>query len=134
MITENDEHQFVAMDHCSICGEVTGIVMQSKFTEKGRPLHEMSKEVCTSLTPCDKCKEKAKELGGIWCYEGVRGEHHPEPTGRIVMLTRDCVQRIFDKAVLEIADDFGYLIFEPELFEHIMKHSEANNAGERERR
>lgn len=124
MITEDDNHQFVAMNHCPICEEVVGIAMQTRFTKDGRPLHKMPKDVCISLTPCDKCKEKAKELGGVWVYEGRHGRRHPEPTGRILMLTRDCVQRIFDKAVLEIADDFGYLIFEPELFEYIMKHSE----------
>ena len=129
MIKEDDKHQFVAMDHCPICGEVVSLVVQTSFTEEGQPLHEMPKDVCTSLTPCEKCKKKAKDFGGVWCYEGRHGRNHPEPTGRIVMLTRDCVQRIFDKAALEIADDFGYLIFEPELFSRFIKHSETESAG-----
>lgn len=126
MITEDDKHQFVAMDHCPICGEVVSIVMQTKFTSKGRPLHEMSKDVCTSLVPCDKCKEKAKELGGIWCYEGAQDGNGLDLTGRIGMLTRDCVQRMFNVDALKLADRFGYLILEPELFGRIMEHSEVN--------
>ena len=134
MITEDDKHQFVAMDHCSICGEVTGIAMQTRFTKDGRPLHEMPKDVCTSLTPCDKCKEKAKELDGVWCYEGGHEGRRPEPTGRIVMLSRESVQRVFNEDVIKTADEFGYLMLEPELFSLFMNTSEANNAGERERR
>lgn len=118
---EDNEHQFAAMNRCPICGEIVGIVMQTRFTQDGQPLLEMPEEVCTSLTPCDKCKEKAKELDGVWIYEGRREGHHPEPTGRILMLTRDCVQRVFNEDVLKIADEFGYLIFEPKLFDRFMK-------------
>lgn len=92
-------------------------------------MHEMSKNVCTSLTPCEKRKKEAKDLGGVWCYEGEQGRHHLELTGRIVMLTRDCVQRVFNEGVLKAADEFGYLILEPELFDRILKHFEADNAG-----
>lgn len=127
-MTEDDKHQFVAMNHCPICEEVVGIAMQTRFTKDGRPLHEMPKNVCISLTPCDKCKEKAKELSGVWVYEGRHGGRHPEPTGRILMLTRDCVQRVFNEDVLKIADEFGYLLFEPELFSRFIEHSEVKSA------
>lgn len=129
MITKDDKHQFIAMDHCPICGEEVGLVLQTTFTREGRPLHEMSKDICTSFTPCEKCEKEAKELGGVWCYEGEQGSCSPKPTGRVVMLTRDFVQRMFNDDTLKAADKFGYLVFESKLFDYIIKRYKVDNAG-----
>ena len=50
-----------SMDTCFYCGEVTGVALMGKISTKDNHDVEAPRYVCSSVTPCDKCKEKYKD-------------------------------------------------------------------------
>lgn len=77
-----------SMDICFYCGEVTGIALMGKLPgDKEAPRH-----CCTSVEPCDKCKEKYKDY--VLIVE-MPNEEKPTPTGRWFALKKEALQPEF---------------------------------------
>lgn len=71
---------------CFYCGQETGeIALLGAHYDGEAPMR-----MCTSLEPCDECKEKFK--GAVLVVEARRDEHNkPIPTGRWVAIKKECV-------------------------------------------
>ena len=77
-----------SMDCCFYCGEVTGIALMGKISSKDNPDVEAPRQVCTSIEPCDKCKEKYKDY--VLMVEAKSSDpKNPEPTGRWFALKKE---------------------------------------------
>jgi hypothetical protein len=75
---------------CILCGEPTGIALESCKNDKESICIENSKEwneapekVVTSLEPCDSCNEKYKDKFVIFIMEGDK------PSGEYILLDKE---------------------------------------------
>lgn len=78
-----------SMDCCFYCGEVTGIALMGKLKND----EEAPKECCTSLEPCDKCKEKYK---GYLLLVEIK-EDKSGPTGRWSAIPKIYIDKSFQE-------------------------------------
>lgn len=77
-----------SMDTCFYCGEVTGIALMGKISTKDNHDVEAPRYVCSSVTPCDKCKEKYKDY--VLMVEAKSSDSkNPQPTGRWFALKKE---------------------------------------------
>ncbi len=71
---------------CFYCGQETGDIAILGANYDG----EAPRHMCTSLEPCDECKEKFKDT--VLVIEARRDERDkPIPTGRWVAIKKECV-------------------------------------------
>lgn len=83
-----------SMGVCFWCGEDDGtIALPGRLPGDA----EAPRRAVWSMEPCAKCK--ANMALGITLME-ANGDTKPEPTGRWVVVTEDCVRRLFNDDVL----------------------------------
>lgn len=86
---------------CFYCGEETGEIALLGAAYKGEaPTH-----MCTSLKPCDKCKEEYKDYVLI-----VEAEEDSQPTGRWFAIKKEIVNVPNDGVMLMHIDEFSSVI------------------------
>lgn len=77
-----------SMDVCFYCGEVTGIALMGKISTKDNHDVEAPRYCCSSVTPCDKCKEKYKDY--VLMVEAKSSDpKNPQPSGRWFALKKE---------------------------------------------
>jgi hypothetical protein len=77
-----------SMDTCFYCGEVTGIALMGKISNKDNPDVEAPRYCCSSVKPCDKCAEKYKDY--VLMVEAKSSDSkNPQPTGRWFVLKKE---------------------------------------------
>ena len=114
MIRDDEEHQFVAMDHCIYCGEVKQLVMQTHFTKDGRPLEKMKQDVCTGPEPCDACKKKGEEEGSVLLVESDGKSFGP----RYIKIKREAVK---GEEFIKCMEEHGFLLCDSETMNQLTK-------------
>lgn len=73
-----------SMDCCFYCGEPKSILLMGKLKDDT----EAPRECCTSIEPCDKCKEKYKDY--VLAVEKERDES-AVPTGRWMAIRKEVI-------------------------------------------
>lgn len=97
---------------CFWCGAPDGTVVIPGLL-KGDA--EAPHQAVWSMDPCDKCKENMAL--GITLMEATLGPtNKPEPTGRWVVVTEDCVNRNFDPMAAAQTLRHRKAFLEPEVF------------------
>lgn len=86
---------------CFYCGEETGEIALLGAAYKGEaPMH-----MCTSLEPCDKCKEKYKDYVLV-----VEAGENSQPTGRWFAIKKEYVNVPNDGVVLAHIEYFSSIV------------------------
>lgn len=92
-----------ALDCCFYCGKEVGIILCGKLkNDEKAPMH-----VCSSVEPCDECKEKYKD-----CCLIVEKEPEGEPTGRWIAIPKEhIVEEMRDNSVMfTTIDTFNQIV------------------------
>ena len=77
-----------SMDCCFYCGEVTGIALMGKISNKYNHDVEAPHQCCTSVKPCKKCAEKYKDY--VLMVEAKSSDpKNPQLTGRWFALKKE---------------------------------------------
>ena len=83
-----------SMDVCFYCGEVTGIALMGKISTKDNHDVEAPRYCCSSVTPCDKCKEKYKDY--VLMVEAKSSDpKNPQPSGRWFALKKEVLNPVY---------------------------------------
>ncbi len=98
-----------SMTVCFYCGEATGIALMGKL--KGDV--EAPKQICNSIEPCDKCKEKFK--GYTLLVE--KPSEDENPTGRWVAVKKEAITPEFR--------EYPIMFMLPDEFENLINQKEA---------
>ncbi len=111
-----------SMGVCFWCGNNDGtILLPGKLPGDAEAPHRM----CATYEPCPKCAEKfsagvhiieAHETAQHDGHAALRGKY---PTGRMVVIKREAVLRIFDPEMARAAIGCGKALMEPSCFEQL---------------
>ena len=93
-----------SIDVCFYCGESKGIILFGKL--KGDT--EAPRECCTSVEPCDKCKEKYNDY--LLIVEKPSEEE--DPTGRWFAIKKGAVPAAYAKSrvAFMLSEDFENIV------------------------
>ena len=93
-----------SIDICFYCGESKGIILFGKL--KGDA--EAPRECCTSVEPCDKCKEKYNDY--LLIVEKPSVEE--DPTGRWFAIKKDAVPAEYAKSrvAFMLSEEFEHIV------------------------
>ena len=100
-----------SMNVCFYCGEVTGIALMGKISSKDNPDVQAPRQVCTSVEPCDSCKEKYKDY--VLMVEAKSGDpKKPEPTGRWFALKKEALHPDYRRSPVAfmLEQDFNQIL------------------------
>ena len=88
---------------------------------------EAPRHVYVTDEPCDDCK--ANMARGITLIEAEGPQSDPTLTGRWAVVTEDCIHRVFDEAMADAVIAKGRAMIEPEAYELLGLHEEADADG-----
>ena len=100
-----------SMDTCFYCGEVTGIALMGKISTKDNHDVEAPRYVCSSVTPCDKCKEKYKDY--VLMVEAKSSDpKNPQPSGRWFALKKKVLNPAYRNSPVAfmLEQDFNHVL------------------------
>lgn len=100
-----------SMDCCFYCGEVTGIALMGKISNKDNHDVEAPRHCCTSVTPCEKCAEKYKDY--VLMVEAKSSDSkNPQPTGRWFALKKEVLNPAYRNSPVAfmLEQDFNQIL------------------------
>lgn len=105
-----------SMDICFYCQEVKQLLLMGRLPYD----KEAPRQVCTSLEPCDACKEKFETEKAVVIVEATQDSKGISPTGRYIGLTEEGARRILNEDFVNDVVSRGRIaLIEPSLYNQL---------------
>lgn len=115
-----EEKDWIALDHCPICGKETGIAFDKRMKKS------MSKHVVTDPHLCDDCLKDAKEKGWFIIYEADPQPHKKEPkfTGRFLKVNIMCLSENLPETAKRFVETNRFICMPSDDFDDLIQREE----------